>query len=89
LRIFVGHLCDFACGKGGRWLRVYRINAVGREGRAVVLSTADTSLQALVKLQDALSDYPRAWVTDELEFDISLPDLMRMAEEERRNAQPR
>jgi hypothetical protein len=55
----------------------------------VVLSTADTSSQALVKLQDALGNYPRAWVTDELELDVSLADLMRLAEEERSNGKAR
>ncbi len=67
-------------------MRVYRINAVGKEGRAIVLGTADTASHALAHIRDALGDYPRAWVTDETDMDVSLPELMRLAEEEQKNA---
>ena len=63
-------------------MRVFRINAVGKDGKAIVLGTADTASQALTHVRDALGDYPRAWVTDEQDHDVSWPDLMRMADEE-------
>jgi hypothetical protein len=64
-------------------MRVYRINAVGGEGRVIVLGTADTAMKALSHLQNAFADYPRAWVTDERDMDVSWAELMRAAEEER------
>ena len=60
---------------------MFRINAVGKEGRAIVLGTADTAAQAFSQICDALGEYPRAWVTDEQDHDVALPDLMRMADE--------
>jgi hypothetical protein len=63
-------------------VRVYRINAVGKEGKAIVLGTADTATQALKHLRDALGDYPRAWVTDEYDHDVPWAELVRRAEEE-------
>jgi hypothetical protein len=64
-------------------MRVYRINAVGGEGRLLVLGTADTAAKALAHLEKAFADYPRAWVTDEHDHDVSWAELMRAAEEER------
>lgn len=64
-------------------MRVYRINAVGSEGRAIVLGTADTATKALSHLKSAFSDYPRAWVTDERDRDVSLAELLRAVEDER------
>lgn len=64
-------------------MRVYRINAVGREGRMIVLGTADTASQALAHVRDALPDYPRAWVTDEIDNDVSMAELLRLTEEEK------
>lgn len=77
---------DQVCGTvdAGEALRVYRINAVNKERRAIVLGTADRASLALVHLRNALEDYPRAWVTDEQNRDVALPDLMRMAEEEQK-----
>jgi len=66
-------------------MRVFRINAVGKDGRAVVLGTTDTAAQALAYIRDAYADYPRAWVTDEQDMDVSLGDLMRLAGEEQNN----
>ena len=63
-------------------MRIYRINAVDRGGRMIVLGTADTATKALSHIQAALGDYPRAWVTDEEDEDVSLGALMRAAEEE-------
>ena len=63
-------------------MRVFRINAVNNEGRAIVLGTADTATKALHHLRDAFGDYPRAWVTDEQNLDVSLADLIRVAENE-------
>jgi hypothetical protein len=63
-------------------VRVYRINAVGKDGKAIVLGTADTATQALKHVQDALGDYPRAWVTDEYDQDVPRAELVRRAEEE-------
>ena len=63
-------------------MRVYRINAVGKEGKAVVLGTADSATQALKHVQDAVGDYPRAWVTDEYDQDVAWSELVRRAEEE-------
>lgn len=62
-------------------MRVFRVNAV-IEGRHVVLGTATTATQALERVRDAISEYRRAWATDEQGIDVSLPDLMRMADEE-------
>jgi hypothetical protein len=64
---------------------MYRINAVGSAGRAIVLGTADTAQQALNQLHEAIGDYPRAWVTDEENMDVSLAELIRLAAEERDN----
>jgi hypothetical protein len=64
-------------------VRVYRINAVGKERRPVVLGTVVSASEALVHLNHALSEYSRAWVTDEQGMDVSLPDLKRTAEKER------
>lgn len=65
-------------------MRVFRINAVGKDGKPIILGTADTAAQALNHIREALGDYPRAWVTDEQDVDVSLADLIRMAEEEQR-----
>jgi len=70
----------------GLRVRVYRINAVGKDAKAVVLGTADTATQALKHLRDALGDYPRAWVTDESDDDVSLAELIGIAEEEQKSA---
>jgi hypothetical protein len=69
-------------------MRVFRINAVGKDGRAIVLGTADTAVQALRHIQDALGEYTRAWVTDEHDMDVLFADLTRMAEEERSGTEP-
>jgi hypothetical protein len=61
---------------------VYRINAVDRNGRVIVLGTADTATKALSHIQAAFGDYPRAWVTDERDEDVSLAALTRAAEGE-------
>lgn len=63
-------------------MRVYRINAVGKEGKAIVLGTADNATQTLGHVRDALSDYHRAWVTDENDHDVSSAELVRRSEEE-------
>ena len=63
-------------------MRVYRINAVGKDGRAIVLGTADTPTKAAGHLRDALGDYPWAWVTDEYDHDVSWAELVRSSEEE-------
>jgi hypothetical protein len=67
-------------------MRVYRLNAVGRDGRVIVLATADTATKALLHLKAALTDHPRAWVTDERDQDVSIAELMRAAEHERNNS---
>ena len=63
-------------------MRVFRVNAVGKEGRPIILGSANTAWQALAHLRDAISDYPRAWVTDEDSLDVSVTELMRLADEE-------
>jgi hypothetical protein len=68
-------------------VRVYRINAVNKDGRAVVLGTTDTASQALSRVRDALGDYPRAWVTDETDLDVSLVELVHTSREEQKNGQ--
>jgi hypothetical protein len=55
---------------------------VGTEGQRIVLGTADTAMQALIRMRDAIGEYPRTWVTDENDFDVSPSDLLRLAEEE-------
>lgn len=64
-------------------MHFYRLNAVGRDGRVLEIGTANSSNQALLKIRDMLDEFPRAWVTDEEDLDVSLPDLMRRAEAER------
>jgi hypothetical protein len=49
----------------------------------IVLGTADTASQALAHVRDALPDYPRAWVTDEIDNDVSMAELLRLTEEEK------
>ena len=66
-------------------MRVYRVNAVGKDGKAIVLGTADTATQALNHVRDAIGDYPRAWVTDEYDHDVAWAELVRRAEEEQAN----
>ena len=63
-------------------MRVYRINAVGKEGKAIVLGTADNATQALSHVRDAMGDYPRAGVTDEYDHDVAWADLVRRSEED-------
>jgi hypothetical protein len=65
---------------------IYRLNAVGKDGRAIVVGVSETASQALIKIRDMLAEYPRAWITDECDTDVSFPELMRRAEEERKNA---
>ena len=65
-------------------MRIYRINAVGKEGKVIVLGTADTATQALNHVRDAIGDYPRAWVTDEQDQDVAWAELLRRAEEEQK-----
>lgn len=62
---------------------IYRLKAAGRDGRPVVVGVSETASQALIRVRDLLGEYPRGWVTDEFDIDISLPELMRRAEEER------
>jgi hypothetical protein len=64
----------------------YQIFSVGPDGHAVALRTADTALGALAALQDALSEHPRAWVVDEHDFDVSIAELRRRADDEQKNA---
>ena len=63
-------------------MRVYRINAVSKEGKAIVLGTADTAPQALKHVRDAIGEYPRAWVTDDQDLDVAMPHLITLADEE-------
>ena len=63
-------------------MRVYRINAVGKDGKAVVLGTAHTATQALHYVRDAIGDYPRAWVTDEYDHDVAWAEVVRRAKDE-------
>jgi len=49
----------------------------------IVLGTADTASQALAHVRDALPDYQRAWVTDEIDNDVSMAELLRLTEEEK------
>jgi hypothetical protein len=63
-------------------VRVYRINAVGKDGKAIVLGTADTATQALNHVRDAMGDCPRAWVTDEYGHDVAWAELVQRAKEE-------
>ena len=67
-------------------MTAYQIFSVGPDGRAMALRTADTALSALAALQDALSEHPRAWVVDQHDFDVSIAELKRKADEERKNA---
>ena len=65
-------------------MQVFRINAVGKDGRARVLRTAEGATEALARIRDAFGEYPHAWVTDEQGHDVRLGDLVRMAEGERK-----
>ena len=55
-------------------MRVYRNNAVGKDGKAMVLRTADTPTKALGHLRDALGV--------EYDHDVSGAELVRRSEEE-------
>jgi hypothetical protein len=63
---------------------VYRINALGKEGKPIELGTADTATQALNHVRAAKTDYPRAWVTDEYDQEVVLSELARRAEQEQK-----
>lgn len=65
---------------------MYRVNAVGKEGKLITLAVSDTANDALTRLKDASLDYPSAWVTDEGDMDVSVADLMTLAEQEQRTA---
>jgi len=66
-------------------MRIYRINAVGKEGLPIVLATADNATKALQVLRDAFGDFPRAWVSDDQDNDVSLADLLHVAGEEQKS----
>lgn len=55
----------------------------------MVLGTVDTATQALHHVRAAFGDHPRAWVTDESDLDVSIPELARLSEEEQRNVSER
>src|SRR5690242_20878932 len=52
-----------------RSVRVYRINAVSKEGKAIVLGTADTASQALKHVRDAIRSEEH---TSELQSHVNL-----------------
>jgi hypothetical protein len=64
------------------WLAIYRLNAVAKDGRAIVVGVSQTASQAFITIRDMLAEYPRAWITDEFDADVSLPELMLRVEEE-------
>jgi hypothetical protein len=91
------HLCDNEGPGGGSVpfhrsaeasLHVYRINAVGTDGRSVVLGTTDTATRALSKLRDALGDHARVWVSDEKDEDVAVTDLILHSKREQSASSP-
>ena len=67
-------------------MRVYQVSALNDEGAVVVFATTDTASLAIIRLQEARARHLRAWVSDETGNDISIPDLIARADEERKNA---
>ena len=64
-------------------MRVYQVSALNEEGAEVVFATTDTATLAILRLQEARARHLRAWVSDETGNDISIPDLIARADEER------
>ena len=69
-------------------MRVYQVSGLDRAGAAVVFATTDTASLAIMRLQEARVRYLRAWVSDETGLDVSVPDLIARAKEERRRQMP-
>ena len=67
-------------------MRVYQVSALDAEGAMVNFATTDLAVLAIARLQEARARHLRAWVSDETGADISIPDLIVRADEERRNA---
>jgi hypothetical protein len=68
-------------------VRVFQVSGLNAEGAAVVFATTDTAALAIARLQEARARYLRAWVSDETGVDLSVPDLIARAAEERGNQQ--
>lgn len=64
-------------------MKVYQISGVDAAGAEVAFSTTDTAALALTRLQEARAKYLRAWVTDETGDNVSVPDLIIRAAQER------
>ena len=63
----------------GTAVGVYTINAA-IDGHATVLAIVDTATMAWAKVQSALDEYDRVWVTDELGRDIDLAQLRELVD---------
>lgn len=64
-------------------MRIYQVSGLNSEGAAVVFATTDTASLAITRLQEARVRYLGAWVIDETGFDVSVPDLIARAKDER------
>ena len=68
-------------------MRAFQVSGLNAEGAAVVFATTDTATLAIARLQEARARYLRAWVSDETGVDLSVPDLIARAAQERENRQ--
>jgi hypothetical protein len=67
-------------------MRAYEIGALDAQGAMVAFATTDTAVMAITRLQEARARFLRAWVSDETGVNISIPDLIARAADERANA---
>ena len=66
-----------------RSMKVYQVSGVDAAGAEVAFATTDTAALALKRLQEARAKYLRAWVSDETGDNVTVPDLIIRAAQER------
>ena len=64
-------------------MRVYEIGGLDAHGAMVAFANTDTASLAITRLQEARVLFLRAWVSDETGVNISVPDLIARAADER------
>lgn len=70
-------------GTKRRSMKVYQVSGVDAAGAEVAFATTDTPALALKRLQEARAKYLRAWVSDETGDNVTVPDLIIRAAQER------
>jgi hypothetical protein len=66
-------------------VKVFQVSGLDRAGQQVVFATTDTAGLAINRLAEARVRYLRAWVSDEAGIDLSVPDLIARAADERQS----